>query len=60
MSSDKLIRTPVYREMSLWHFGKIKEESVEMILKVKWNREFYTIAGKQINYYFTQHWQKAQ
>lgn len=59
MSSDKLIRTPVYRDVIVTFWGK-KEESIEMILKVKWNREFYTIAGKQINYYFTQHWQKAQ
>lgn len=62
MSGDKLIRTPVYRDMSLCHSRKKerrKHWNSQKKKKAKWNREFHTIAGRQINYCFIQHWQRA-
>lgn len=45
MSGDKLIRTPVYRDMSLCHFATKKKKALKFSNKIKWNREFHTVVG---------------
>lgn len=59
MSGNKLIRTPVYRDMSLCHSSKTERRKHWNSQKVTWNGEFHTTARKQINYCFTQHQQRA-
>lgn len=48
MSEDKLIRTLVYRDMSLCHCSKRKKQTL-ICSKTVHEKEFHTMAGKQIN-----------